>query len=133
MAVLLLHGAFFRARLARLPLGKGVVVVDEGRVVLLGPKTGGVIDVAALARIEVVPGSEPVWRLHSFEGEALEIPIAAKGANQLVDALGTLPGFDFKSGLSVIGDSRKKARTIWRSDVSQNRLALRQRPHFTSK
>lgn len=132
-AVLLLHGAFLHARLARLPLGKGVVVVDEGRVVLLGPKTGGVIDVADLARIEVVPGSDPVWRLHSFDGEVLEIPMAAKGADQLVDALGILPGFDFKAGLSVIADSRNNARTIWQSDVSQNRLALRQRPHFTSR
>lgn len=112
---LLLNGAIVRARLAGFPLGAGVVVVDEGRIVLLGPERGGVMDLAAISCIEVVSGTSPHWRLGASDGSVLEVPMAARGADKLVDALGALPGFDISASLSAATEPHPDSRIVWRS------------------
>ncbi len=125
---LMLKGSVARARLAAFPLGAGVVIVDEGRIVLFGPEQGGAMDLAAIARIDVVSGLTPLWRLGAGDGSSLDIPMAAKGADHLADALGALPGFDMSKALA---GRRQMSRTVWRSGAlgvcaNGSNLTLRQ-------
>lgn len=92
--------ALLRGRLRGEP-EPGVVVVDEGRIGLFGPVTGGFVDLDGLAEVAVVEvGVEGVrrraWRLTGEEG-VLVVPFGADGAEALPDVLAALPGIDFEA------------------------------------
>ncbi len=93
----LLRGALNRLRLAPAGPGPGVVLIDEGRVGLLGPAAGGFVDLPALVSVAVAgaPGADRTWVLRAEDGTRLEIPFGAIGAERLPDALAVLPGIDF--------------------------------------
>jgi hypothetical protein len=110
----LLRGAIVRSRLAVLPPGAGVVLIDEGRIALLGPFCGGFIDLESLIRVEIVAGAGPIWRLFAEDGTVLEIPLAARGAERLPDALEALPGISLTAGLASLSRPGAEPRVIWR-------------------
>ncbi|MFN3613579.1 MAG: hypothetical protein ACK4WC_03340 [Rubrimonas sp.] len=72
--------------------GPGVVMVREGQIVYFGPDAGGAVDLDALNAVIVEPGG--VWQLRATEAATLRIPMAATGAEALLDAFAALPGFD---------------------------------------
>lgn len=116
----LLPGAIGRARLAALPPGEGVVMIDEGRIAFFGPHSGGFLDIESMERVEVVPGTSPSWRLLARDGTRLDIPFAARGAEKLPDALGALPGIAIAAALALIDSPAARPRTIWRAGPSMS-------------
>lgn len=94
----LLRGALDRRRLAAAAPRPGVVVIDEGRVGLLGPAGGGFVDLPSLVSVAVTgaPGAvDRAWVLVAEDAPELVIPFGAAGAERLPDALAALPGIDF--------------------------------------
>lgn len=70
--------------------GPGVVEVVEGRIGYLGPEGGGWVALDLLERVEK---RDRAWHLTTPD-DTIVIPIGARGAEALPDALGPLPGFD---------------------------------------
>lgn len=111
----LLRAANRRLRLRPDEAGEGVVVIDEARIGYMGPRDGGVVDLPALIRVEIVTRphlpatSAHAWVLSAEDGTRLTIPLGARGAEGLFDALSPLPGIDFDAGgaaLAVAGPAR---------------------------
>ena len=116
----LLRPALRRARLAGRPLDEGVVVIDEWRIAYLGPRDGGVIDLPAIVRVDIVtrphlpPASGHAWVLSAEDGTRLVVPLGAAGADRLFDALSPLPGIDFEAGAEAVAARRPGRATVWR-------------------
>lgn len=114
----LMLGAIRRLRLHGEP-GAGVVVVDEARIAYFGPRGGGVVDLPAIVRVEIVSrphvpsDSAHAWVLTAEDGERLAIPIGASGAEALFDALSPLPGIDFDAGAAAIAAPGPGRALIW--------------------
>ncbi len=114
----LLVAALRRMRFRTAP-GEGIVVVDEARIAYLGPRGGGVVDVPALVRVEIVtrphvpPDSGHAWVLSAEDGTRLVIPIGAAGADGLFDALSPLPGIDFDAGAAAIAAPGAGRAVVW--------------------
>ena len=94
----------------------GVVEVDEGRVTYMGPAVGASISLDEIAAVDVllIAGQRRCWRLRTRDGQAILIPQAATGAENLHAAFATLPGYSdaaFHNALSYMGDA---AHTVWR-------------------
>jgi hypothetical protein len=111
---LLLHGAITRARLTGLPLGEGLVLVDEGRIVYFGPVHGGFVDLDDLVCVEVVPGGVAKWRLSGRDGDCLHIPFTSRGADMLPHALSALPGFSIPAGRDLTERPATRPLVVWR-------------------
>ena len=115
----LLVAALRRMRFRGAP-GEGVVVDDEARIAYLGPRGGGVVDVPALVRVEVVtrphvpPDSGHAWLIRAEDGAELMIPIGAHGAEALVPTLSALPGIDFDQGVAAVAEPGAHRATLWR-------------------
>jgi hypothetical protein len=113
----LMRGALGRIRLAATAPGPGVVVVDEGRIGLLGPAGGGFVDLPALTSVAIdgPPGApDRTWLLRAEDGTALAIPFGAVGAERLPDALSLLPGIDFAA-------AERGAAVVWRRAAAPGR------------
>lgn len=114
----LLHATVRRLRL-RAEAGEGVVIVDEGRIAYLGPRGGGFVDLPAIVRVEIVtrphvpPDSSHAWVLTSEDGTRLAVPVGARGADALFDALSPLPGIDFDAGAAAIATPGPGRSTVW--------------------
>lgn len=111
----LLRGALGRMRLAATEAGPGVVVVDEGRIGLLGPTDGGFVDLPALVSVAIAgaPGDPGrAWVLRAEDGSGLVIPFGAVGADALPDALAALPGIDFAA-------ADHGGATVWRRSAPE--------------
>lgn len=114
----LLHAAVRRMRLRAEP-GEGIVVVDEARIAYFGPRGGGVVDVPALVRVEMVtrphvpPDSAHAWVLTAEDGTRLVVPLGAQGADALFDALSPLPGIDFDAGAAAVAAAGPGRATMW--------------------
>ncbi len=113
-AAWLVRDAALRARL-RDGGGPGLVAVREGRVGYLGPEAGGIADLDALLSVELAqrPGG-PVWLLRPAGGPAVAIPVAAEGAEGLLDALAALPGFSAASVASALDAPQGAHVILWR-------------------
>jgi hypothetical protein len=116
----LLLPALRRVRLASATPDEGVVVIDEARIAYLGPRSGGFVDLPAVARVEIVtrphipPSSAHAWVITTDDGERLTIPLGANGADRLLDALSPLPGIDFDAGVSAVLSRRPGRALVWR-------------------
>ena len=92
----------------------GVLIIEEERIGYLGPESGGFVALDSIDRVELIEG---VWILHTGADVPLAIPSGAEGADQLPDALGSLPGFDARvllraaQGGTQMGLWRRPART----------------------
>lgn len=104
-----------RARFGRGGEGPGVVVLTERQITYLGPFGGGAALLDELDRIELAdaPGAARVWRLHQPSQPALEIPVDARGAEQLIDILTALPGLDAGRLLRALDTPGDGFQTVW--------------------
>jgi len=121
IATFALVGAAERALLgwrSRTP-GPGVVNIREGSIAYFGPLGGAVLALDALISIEIVttdagPGADDVfWHLADEIGQQVSIPGGAKGAEALLDRLGSLPGFDHMAVVSAMGSTENRRFAIW--------------------
>lgn len=113
--------AWRRLRFAGDSDAPGVVEVDEGQIGWFGPGIGGFVALADLAEIGLVTVARMrCWRFRQTDGQVLLIPVAARGADRLYDALTALPGLD-GSALVAALDAGLDRPVIWRRSA---RLAL---------
>ncbi|TFL19875.1 hypothetical protein [Jannaschia formosa] len=107
--------AFSGLRHARFRTGDdeapGLVEVDEARITYLGPVMGGSVALDDLTEVTFrrTATGEAFWRLVAPEG-TVYIPEGARGAEQLLDALAPLPGFD--GGAMVRAVQSRTATTV---------------------
>lgn len=114
-AVLALIPAVRRARFVSDGQGPGVVQVVEGRILYMGPITGGAVsigDLTALALRRDHTGAA-AWLL-TEPGTMLVIPVDAAGAEALFDAFTTLPGLGAQRLLAARNGSRMGEQMLWR-------------------
>lgn len=103
--------ALRRLRFAGDGNGPGVVLLDERRVVYMGPDRGGAVDLDQLLHVVLTP--DRAWRLTGADGVPLDIPLNAKGAETLFDAFAALPGLDTGRMLVQMDQTHHTAVTIW--------------------
>jgi hypothetical protein len=114
LAVWLGRDALLRARLAE-TRGPGLVALREGRVGYLGPEAGGVADLDALISVEMAQRPEgPVWVLRPAGAPPVAIPVAAEGAEGLLDTLAALPGFAPAAVAAALDAPRGAHVILWR-------------------
>lgn len=115
-----------RMRWGRGTGGPGVVQVDERRLAYWGPLTGGVIDMDDLRRLELGPedpaaGHPARWILWGPDGQRLEVPVTALGAERLLDLFAALPGLPVERLLAARAASAEALGsvplTVWRRDA----------------
>jgi len=98
--------------------GPGVVELDEGAVVWMGPFGGGQVALADLTRLELDKTRMPaVWRLVVAGQGALEIPVTSAGADALFDAFATLPGINTTKMLAELRNRHKNVAVVWQSQL----------------
>ena len=116
----LLQAAVRRLRLSAETMDEGVVVIDEARIAYLGPRQGGVVDLPAVVRVEIVTrphmptDSAHAWVITAEDETRLIIPLGARGAEALLDALTLLPGIDFDAGVAVVTGGGAGRTTVWK-------------------
>jgi hypothetical protein len=115
LAALALIPAIRRARFAAEGQGPGVVQVIEGRILYMGPVTGGAVSLAELTLLSLRRDHEgaAAWIL-TEPGQMLVIPIDAAGADALFDAFTTLPGLGAQRLLTARSNPRMGTQTLWR-------------------
>ncbi len=98
--------------------GPGVVRVVEGSVTYFGPWGGGVAALDRLAYLELVPspGMAGLWVLIDEEGQRLEIPVDARGAEALFDLFAALPGLRTGTMLRGLQGPVRDRTLIWQRD-----------------
>ena len=100
------------------PIGApGLVEWDEGQLSYFRPGSGaalgGVISLRDLAEIRLLSLTGQLhWRLKTLDGQALLIPLAAAGAEQLFDAFATLPGIDMARLSAALQQPRNGAGPV---------------------
>lgn len=113
------------AGLARPGEGPGVVKVDEGRVLYLGPVTGGTIALPDLTHLSLRGDAEGrmVWVL--VDPTALvTIPTDAAGAEALLDALLALDGVSAQTVHAALSRRTPGTTRIWARDPDPDRPSL---------
>ena len=123
----LLRSAIRRVRLSLAEPGEGVVLVNEARIGFFGPKDGGFVDLPALISVDIVSRRRGghAWVLSSEDGTQLTIPLGARGAGGLYDALSPLPGIDFDAAAAALNVPAPGRRNIWRRAPAPERSRLR--------
>jgi hypothetical protein len=95
--------AFRRMRFEQGVLAPGVVELDEAQVGYMGPELGGFLSLPELVELRILSmRGRRVWRLKQADGQALLIPVDAKGAERLFDAFANLPGMDTADLLAAL-------------------------------
>jgi hypothetical protein len=107
-----------RARFRQGTDGPGVVQIVEGRVTYFGPWGGGGASLDRLAWLDLEPvrGGAGAWVLIEEEGERLEIPVDARGADRLFDVFAALPGFDTRAMIAALRPPVRERTRIWQRD-----------------
>jgi hypothetical protein len=115
LAALAMIPAIRRARFAAGGQGPGVVQVVEGRILYMGPVTGGAVSLGDLTSLSLRRDhtGDAAWILHE-PGTLLVIPVDASGAEALFDAFTTLPGLGAQRLLAARQGSRMGEQTLWR-------------------
>jgi len=115
----LLWSALQRVRFAPKDAGPGVVEVVEGQIGWFGPGIGGFVSLAELAELGLVTVQGlRVWRFRQGDGQLLLVPVNARGAGRIYDALTALPGIDGTRLLTAL-ESPADTPLIWRRDPAQ--------------
>lgn len=103
-----------RMRLQGVMPDEGVVLVREARIAYLGPRGGGFIDLDGLARVEIVTdGQRPAWWLTAEDGAALRVPLGARGAEGLYDALSAFAALDDEALQTALATRRAGRFPVW--------------------
>ena len=117
--------AFRRMRFMQDVDAPGIVELDEAQVGYLGPELGGFLSLQELVELRMlVLRGRRLWRLKQADGQALLIPVDAKGAERLYDAFANLPGMDTAALVAALEPSTLPAsaaltlaaetRVVWR-------------------
>ena len=117
--------AFRRMRFQQDVTAPGIVELDEAQVGYLGPELGGFLSLHELVELRILSlRGRRLWRLKQADGQALLIPVDAKGAERLYDAFAGLPGMDTAALVAALEPSALPAaaaltlaaetRVIWR-------------------
>ncbi|MCH8465135.1 MAG: hypothetical protein LAT78_00975 [Roseinatronobacter sp.] len=102
-----------RLRFARAGLAPGVVQIVEGQISYFGPEEGGFLALRDLVELHLIDHGAS-WLLIAPEGERLEIPVAAKGAEALFDAFASLPGLRIQALIDALEEpAPPPARALW--------------------
>ncbi len=111
----LLNASLRRMRLMSAEIGEGVVIIDEARIGYMGPRDGGFVDLPSLVSVEIAALRSGVhaWVLTAEDGTRLSIPLGAKGAEGIFDALSALPGIDFDAGSAALGSAGPRRARVW--------------------
>lgn len=132
MLVIGLGLALVALRYARRPEqgeGPGVLTVDERAILYMGPEFGGAISIDALREVSIEHWrGEPQWRLSTIDGQLLQIPGGALGAERLFDAFSALPGADFDAANRALAGDAGARVVVWRKRIDRPRLPARQTP-----
>lgn len=109
-----LVAALRRRRLTGLPPAEGVVSVREARIGYLGPRGGGYVDLDDLRRVDIVTdGRRQMWQFETAEGEALRVPVGARGAEAIYDALAALVEIDEEALHSALATRQAGRFPVW--------------------
>ncbi len=114
--------AWRRLRLRREVDQPGIVEVDEGQVRYFGPHGGGFAALPELVEVEIIVdlSGRRWWRLREAGGNVLSVPVAATGAEALLDAFAVLPGLDLGRLSAALAtapataSASLPAATLWR-------------------
>ncbi|MEL6103681.1 MAG: hypothetical protein AAFR68_20520 [Pseudomonadota bacterium] len=111
--MILLPASIRRARFQPGADGIGVVRLREGRVVYMGPQTGGTVSLDDLDSLSlVITRAGRHWRL--VQGpERLDIPVDAVGADALFDAFTRLPGLNPARLIDALESLTPGEITLW--------------------
>ncbi|MEM7721058.1 MAG: hypothetical protein AAF376_01675 [Pseudomonadota bacterium] len=109
--------AIRRARFAADGQGPGVVRVDEGRVLYMGPVTGGAIAIREMTSLSLRRDADGQahWVL-SEPGALLTIPVNADGAEALFDAFTALDGLSAPHLLRALESTAPGSQRLWSRD-----------------
>lgn len=108
-----------RARFLRGGDGPGVVQIDEGRILFMGPETGGAMALDDLSVLSVRRDREgnSAWVLADAT-QLLVIPIDAAGADGLFDAFAALPGLNIDRLVASVQNRTQGSTRLWARDGS---------------
>jgi hypothetical protein len=104
---------------------EGVVTIEEARIGYFGPRSGGFLDLDALERVEILTdGQRPTWRLVGQGEDALRIPIGARGAEGIYDALAAFASLDEEALHAALATRRPGRFPVWVRAEEPPRLRL---------
>ena len=111
--------ALRRARFHAEGQGPGVVRIDEGRVLFMGPVNGGTIAIREMTSLSLRRDAEGQAGWVLVEPTALlTIPVNAEGADALFDAFTALPGLNAQHLLAALGRNRVGTERVWLREAS---------------
>jgi len=114
LAIVIAAAGVQRARFRQPGSGPGVVQVVEGRVAYFGPLTGGALDTSAITKLELEPQAKPAhWIVTGEDGTQLEVPVNARGADELFDVFAKLPGIETQKMLDALSRRPDVRVTVW--------------------
>ena len=94
-----------------------MVQIDEGRILFMGPETGGAmaLDDLSVLSIRRDRGGESAWVL-ADASQLLVIPVDASGADALFDAFAALPGLNIDRLIAAVQSRTKGSQRLWARD-----------------
>lgn len=118
LAIGLSIAGILRGRFRQSGQGPGVVKIVERRVGYFGPLTGGAIDLDQAAMLELEPNAKPAphWVLSDTNGQVVEIPVNAEGAEALYDAFASLEGINMQATVDVLSRTSTERVVIWQKE-----------------
>lgn len=109
-----LWGGIRRARFRPDSAGAGVVEVTERQITYFAPEGGHAVSLDALATVSIaLQKNGPAWLFADETGKVLEIPVGARGAELLYDAVSALPGVDYPALLRAVDQPTPLPTLIW--------------------
>lgn len=106
-----------RARFMRAGDGPGVVQIDEGRILFMGPETGGAMALDDLSVLSVRRDRDgaTAWVLADAT-QLLVIPLDAADADALFDAFAALPGLNIDRLITAVQSRTHGSQRLWARD-----------------
>lgn len=103
-----------RARFVTGGKGPGVVQIDEGRILFMGPETGGAMALDDLSVLSVRRDRDgkSAWVLADAT-QLLVIPVDAAGADALFDAFAALPGLNIDRLIASVQSRTQGSQRLW--------------------
>jgi hypothetical protein len=93
---------------------EGVVAISEARIGYMGPRGGGYVDLDGLESVEIVTdGGRAAWRLTGGDGTNLRIPMGARGAEGIYDALAAFVALDEDTLRAALGTRQTGRFPVW--------------------
>jgi hypothetical protein len=106
-----------RARFITGSEGPGIVQIDEGRILFMGPETGGAMALDDLRQLSLRSDRDghSAWVLANAT-QLLVIPVDAAGADGLFDAFASLPGLHIDRLITSVQSRTRGSQRLWVRD-----------------